>query len=78
MLPNEIQPDLFATGELDGQWTNTSTAQSWSGTGTTGTDGTVTFTLKNAPSGCYATTVTNVSATGLTWDGATPTNSFCK
>lgn len=58
--------------------TNTSTAQSWSGTGTTGTDGTVTFTLKNAPPGCYATTVTNVSATGLTWDGATPTNSFCK
>jgi len=50
----------------------------WNGTGTTGTAGTVTFELKNAPSGCYATAVTNVTAEGLTWDGATPTNGFCK
>jgi hypothetical protein len=47
-------------------------------TGTTGTDGKVTFTLKNAATGCYDTIVTNVTASGLTWDGATPTNSFCK
>jgi serine protease AprX len=52
---------------------------SWTGTGATGTDGTVTFSLKNAPSGCYTTTVTDVAADGLTWDGATPTNGlFCK
>lgn len=51
---------------------------SWKGTGTTGTDGTVTFGLKNAPSGCYTTTVTGVTATGLTWDGVTPANNFCK
>lgn len=49
-----------------------------SGTGTTGTDGTVTFSLKNASSGCYTTDVTNVTAAGLTWNGATPANSFCK
>ncbi len=49
-----------------------------SGTGTTGTDGTLTFSLKNAKSGCYATTVTDVTAAGLTWDGDTPTNGLCK
>jgi len=49
-----------------------------SGTATTGTNGTVTFTLKNARSGCYTTTVTDVTATGLTWDGFTPANEFCK
>ncbi|KAG2473831.1 MAG: putative Aqualysin 1 [Nitrosopumilales archaeon] len=50
-----------------------------SGTGTTGTDGTVTFSLKNAKSGCYTTTVTDVTASGLTWDGTTPlTDPFCK
>lgn len=42
---------------------------SWGGTGTTGSDGTVTFSLKNAPSGCYQTTVTNITAEGLTWYG---------
>ena len=51
---------------------------SWNGTGTTGTAGTVTFELKNASSGCYETTVTDVTAEGLTWDGLPPENSFCK
>ena len=41
-------------------------------------DGTVTFSLKNAPSGWYTTTVTNVSVAGLTWDGKTPENEFEK
>lgn len=50
----------------------------WNGTGTTGTNGTVTFTKNNAPSGTYTTTVTNVTAAGLTWDGVTPPNSFTK
>ena len=50
----------------------------WTGAGTTGTDGTMTFSLKNASSGCYTTDVTNVNAAGLTWDGVTPTNGFCK
>jgi len=48
------------------------------GTGTTGTDGTLTYRLKNAPSGTYTTTVTDVTAAGLTWDGGTPENSFTK
>ncbi|MCH8310797.1 MAG: carboxypeptidase-like regulatory domain-containing protein [Chloroflexi bacterium] len=49
-----------------------------SGTGTTGTDGTVTFSLKNARSGCYRTDVTDVSADGLMWDSAALANEFCK
>ena len=48
-----------------------------SGSGTTGTGGTITFTLNNAASGCYTTIVTDVAA-GMTWDGDTPTNQFCK
>ncbi|MCK4723899.1 MAG: S8 family serine peptidase, partial [Dehalococcoidia bacterium] len=49
-----------------------------SGTGTTGTDGTVTFKANIAPSGTYSTTVTDVTAEGLTWDGGTPDNSYTK
>ena len=49
-----------------------------SATGTTGTDGKVTFRATNAPTGCYTTTVTNVAASGYTWDGTTPANQFCK
>jgi len=50
-----------------------------SGTGgITGTDGKVTWSLKNAKSGCYTTTVTDVTGEGLTWDSATPANEFCK
>ena len=48
------------------------------GTATTGSDGTVTFSWKNAPSGCLTTTVTNVNAAGPSWDGSTPVNGFCK
>jgi PKD repeat protein len=46
--------------------------------GTTGSDGTVTFKFANAPAGTYTTIVTNVTASGLSWDGATPPNSFDK
>jgi len=49
-----------------------------SGTGTTGTAGTVTFVYSNAPPGTYTTVVTNVVAAGLQWDGNTPTNGFTK
>jgi hypothetical protein len=48
------------------------------GTGTTSAAGTASFRLNNAPAGTYSTTVTNVVAAGLTWDGATPSNSFTK
>ena len=47
-----------------------------SGAGTTGTDGTVTFRAKNAPSGCYDVEVTDVTAAG--WDDSYPINSFAK
>jgi len=51
-----------------------------SGTGTlsTLTDGTVTFQLRNASSGCYTADVTSVTNTGLIYDGAEPVNEFCK
>lgn len=59
---------------------NTTTGGSWTGTGTTGSDGSIAFTLKNAPSGCYETAVTNVVSDGFEWDGdetgADP--GFCK
>jgi subtilisin family serine protease len=50
------------------------------GTGAALTDasGTVTFLLRRASNGTYATEVTDVAAAGLTWDGATPANSFTK
>ncbi len=49
-----------------------------SGTGLTGTNGMVTFSLKNARSGHYSTMVTAVTAGALEWDGTTPTNGFNK
>jgi hypothetical protein len=46
-----------------------------SGTGTTLADGTATFSLKNAPSGCYSTEVTGVTTPGgLAWDSSDPAN----
>lgn len=48
------------------------------GTALTGADGTATFKWKNAPSGTYTTQVTDVTATGYAWDGATPENGFTK
>lgn len=49
-----------------------------SGTGTTDSEGKVTFKLINTPSDCYKTVVTDVTAEGLTWDSLTPENEFCK
>jgi hypothetical protein len=47
-----------------------------SGGARTGATGQVTVYV-TAPSGCYTTTITGVTATGLTWDGTTPSNSYC-
>jgi len=54
------------------------TVRKGAGTGTTGSNGIVTFTYKNAPSGHYETKITGVTATGLTWNGATPPNGYDK
>lgn len=48
------------------------------GTGSTGAGGTITFKATNAPSGCYDTVVTDVTAAGLTWDESFPANEFAK
>jgi hypothetical protein len=44
-------------------------------TGTTGSDGAVSFTFNNAPGGSYTTVVTDVEGD---WDGITPDNGFNK
>lgn len=57
---------------------NHDSGSSWSGTGVTDSSGKAAFKLNRAPSGCYSTTITDVSAANLTWDGTTPANNFCK
>lgn len=57
--------------------TNTTTVQSWTGTGTTGSDGIVVFSLKNAPQGCYATEVNSVTAGSLQWVQTPIDNTSC-
>jgi hypothetical protein len=49
-----------------------------SGTATTLADGTAAFSARSAPAGAYTTKVTAVTASGLTWDGKTPVNSYIK
>jgi len=51
---------------------------SWSLSGTTGTGGTVTLAINNAPSGIYTTTVYSVSTAQLEWIVGTPNSSFTK
>ena len=51
---------------------------SWSYTGNTDDKGEAVFFLKSAPSGCYTTNVTDVAASGSTWDNTTPANELCK
>ena len=48
----------------------------FSGSDISGTDGTITFRLASAPSGYYSTIVTDVIATGLTWDGSGSISDF--
>jgi hypothetical protein len=56
-----------------------SSSTTWTATGSTGSDGSVTFRLRNAPSGCYSTEVEGVAAAGLDWDGVQPpASSVCK
>ena len=50
----------------------------WAGSATTGGGGTITFQLSNARDGTYTTTINDVIASGLIWDGVTPPNSFTK
>jgi len=47
-------------------------------TGTTDSNGQVTFTHRNAKSGYYTSRVTDVTAAGWTWDSKTPANEFNK
>jgi subtilisin len=47
-------------------------------TGTTDSNGDVEIQIKSAPAGTYRTTVTAANVAGLTWDLATPTNSYIK
>jgi hypothetical protein len=42
--------------------------QSWTFSGTTDSYGKVSFTVRKAPKGTYAATVTSLTAAGYTWD----------
>ena len=78
LLNNFGQPVAGATvGNTLTQTTSTGTT-TYSGTAQTGSNGIVTFILRNAPAGYYTLKVTRVTATGLTWDGLTPANSYTK
>jgi subtilisin family serine protease len=57
---------LYRNGSLDA-----------TGVGQTGSNGKITFTRSRARSGCYTTEISNLSADGFQWDGATPDNSSC-
>ena len=46
------------------------------GQATTDSLGSITFKLRGAPAGTYTTTINQVTAPPLNWDGNTPTNSF--
>lgn len=73
------QGDPVSGATVAARITNTSSGRRWNRTGTTAADGKVTLTVNNSPAGCYTTQVTSVTASGLTWDGATPPNGpFCK
>jgi hypothetical protein len=50
-----------------------------SATLTTGPTGKATYkTLGPVTSGCYTTTIASITAAGLSWDGVTPTNQYCR
>lgn len=50
-----------------------------SGSGTTGSDGSITFRLRNAAPGTYTASVTDVTAAGYVWDDVdTPSNEYTK
>ncbi len=57
--------------------TNLSSGSSSTLSGVTDSTGRASMTWRNAPTGCYGSVVTKVVASGLTWDGATPTNGSC-
>jgi BNR repeat-like domain len=76
LLDNFAQPAPSATVSSTLTLTSSSGTTPYYATGTTGADGTVTFILRNAPAGYYSCKVTAVTASGLTWDGLTPPNSY--
>jgi thermitase len=47
----------------------------WNMNGSTNSSGVASFSLNNAPPGCYTTSVTWLS---VSWDGQTPSNVYCK
>ena len=63
-----VEADLYRGGSLIA-----------SSTGTTDAAGSaVLFDERNIATGCYSVVITNVTAPGLTFDGLTPGNQYCK
>jgi subtilisin family serine protease len=61
-----VSISLYRNGTLDS-----------TGLGRTGSNGKITFTRRNARSGCFTTKITALSAEGYEWDGVTPSNNSC-
>lgn len=71
--------DPVAGASVDIRLSLDAPATTWTGSASTGSDGSVTFRLRNAPSGCYSTEVTDLTAAGLDWDNVQPLPSgVCK
>jgi hypothetical protein len=78
LLNNFGQPVAGATVGNTLTLTSSTGTTTYSGTAQTGSNGMVTFILRNAPAGDYSVRVTRVTATGLAWDGLTPANGYTK
>ena len=62
------QGAAVASASVSIRLSNSTTEQSWTGTASTGTNGSVTFQLRNAPDGLYSTIITGIAAADLDWD----------
>ncbi len=62
-----------ATVNMKLDLTSSTPIKSWTFSGVTATDGTVTFTLSKATAGEYTATITNVNLTGYEWSGGIST-----
>ena len=49
----------------------------WNDSGITNENGEVVFSLKNADTGTYTTTIDNVSSSGIVWDNLQPADNAC-
>jgi len=74
LVVENASPPLPVGGAIVWVVLSSNTMNDWGAGGTTGADGRVTYTLKNAPADTYTTRVTAVSAEGYVWEYLDPNN----